>query len=100
MIANVQPFVVTMMQKEDFLDFKEASNIYLSTQKLNISKAQWIRIDQENPGKVRIREILNDMEEWKVVNVLKRGVSLDHLKTINLPLLTTKSQISEEKNKI
>ncbi|KAJ8932936.1 hypothetical protein NQ314_014314 [Rhamnusium bicolor] len=29
---NVQPFVVTMMQKEDFLDFKEASNVYLNTQ--------------------------------------------------------------------
>ncbi|KAJ8936941.1 hypothetical protein NQ314_012122 [Rhamnusium bicolor] len=67
---NVQPFVVIMMQKEDLLDFKEASNVYLNTQKFNISKAQWIRIDQENPGKVRIRETLNEMEEWKVVNVV------------------------------
>ncbi|KAJ8967757.1 hypothetical protein NQ314_002639 [Rhamnusium bicolor] len=62
-VRNVQPFVLTMMQKENFLDFKEASNVYLNTQKLNISKPQWIIIDQKYPGKVRIREILNKMEE-------------------------------------
>lgn len=94
---NVQPFVVTMMQKEDFFDFKQASNLYLSTQKLNISKAQWIRISHENPGKVLIRETFNEMEEWKAVNVLKRGVTLNTLKNVSLPLLASESHISEEK---
>lgn len=85
MIANarqIQPFVVTMMEKEDFYDFKRACDTYLNTQKVNISKIQWTRIEKENPGKIRVRETLNEMEEWKVVNVLKKGITLDGLKKL------------------
>lgn len=93
---EVQPFVVIMMQKDVF-DFKKASNRFLYTLKLNISKIQWIKIVKETPGKVQIRETLNDLESWKTVTILKKGVNLQEVENLELPPLTSEAHISEEK---
>lgn len=91
------PFTVALMQKEDFFDFKSAAEATVQTTSLKISKAHWVRISKDNPGKVGIRETLNDVEEWKVTNVFKKNINVHNVKTMELQTLDCTSRISEEK---
>lgn len=103
MIAAVKktPFLVTIMNREDFFDFKLASESSINTSKLQISKAQWINISRQNPGFVSIRETLNEIEPWKKTRILKKNVTIEAIAKMTLPNLTCQSRISEEKkNKI
>ena len=40
------PFIVTMLQPDDLIDFKQAADLYINTTKLNISKCSWIKIEK------------------------------------------------------
>lgn len=50
-----------MMQKEDFSTCK----IYLNTQKMNSTKVRWIRIEKDNPKKIRVYKTLKEMERFE-----------------------------------
>lgn len=41
----------------------------------------------------------NDIEEWKVCNVLKKGKTLNDIRNFNIPQLECKNNISAEKLK-
>lgn len=91
------PFIVTLMQPEDFIDFKAAADSTLNTTKLQISKAAWIQISAAHPGSVTIKETLNEMEPWKSVNVFKKNVKLQNIKNMSLPQLDCVNRITAEK---
>lgn len=97
--VNRNPFVVTVMNPEDFFDFRAASEKVINTSKLQISKAQWINITRENPGVIKIRETLNEMEPWKTMNVMKKNVTSRTITEMSLPILNCKNSISDEKKR-
>lgn len=48
-----------------------------------------------NPGKI-VCGTLNEMEEWRIVIILKKGVTVDPLKSLDILQLITKCCISEK----
>lgn len=80
-----------------FFNFKSAAEKTLNTTNLKISKAQWIRISKDDPGQVKIRETLNELDAWKVTKVFKKNINTQSIKTMNLEPLECTSRISEEK---
>lgn len=93
------PFNVLMMTTEDFFDFKTISEKFLQTSKLQISTVQWLRISNKDPGIVHTRETLNEMENWKSVKILKKKLSVQDIKSVDLPELVCGNRIKPEKKK-
>lgn len=93
------PFVVHPLERPDFKDFQKACDSILNTTKLNIASVCWIQISKECPTKVKTKKTFNDMEEWTICNVLKKGQSLNDIKNIQIPQLQCKNKISAEKLK-
>jgi len=65
MMVNVtpnNPFVVSMLQPEDFIDFKKAAVSFVITTKLNISKCSWIKIEKDAPEVVKTRTMFNELK--------------------------------------
>ena len=91
------PFIVTLMQPDDFFDFKAAADMNVQTSKLQISKAKWIYISADSPGLVKIRQTFNDMERWKSVNVLKKNMNIEKIKRMNILPLKCENQIHSRK---
>lgn len=91
------PFMVTLMQPDDFYDFKKAAETCLTTTNLQISKAKWIVIKKESLGNVQIRETLNDLEAWKFTKVFKKNISPKTIQNMTLPPLECQNKISNEK---
>lgn len=96
-VRDKYPFVVNMMEENDFFNFKECCDKYLNTKKLNISKLIWIKIVASSPGKIKVKRTFNELEEWTTVNVFKPGVTVEDIKNIDLPRLECISQISHAK---
>lgn len=91
------PFMVTLMQPDDFFDFKKAAETSLITTNLQISKAKWILIKKNSLGNIQTRETLNDMEAWKSTKVFKKNISPEIIQNMTLPPLECQSKISKEK---
>lgn len=87
------------MSTEDFYDFKSAAETFLNTTTLQISKAYHLKFDIEEPFVIRMKETHSFTENWKVVNLLKRGKTLNDISAYSLPKLNCKSKITEEKKK-
>jgi hypothetical protein len=96
---NKQPFHVVRMEKEDFLDFKEAANEFIITKNLKISQGHCVKIDSEDPAIVKIKETHSPLESWKPINILKRNKTINQLQNFVIPRLHCVSKISEEKKK-
>lgn len=71
----------------------------LDTQKIQISKAQWIRVSSTNPGMVQIKQSFSEIEQWKHFNVFKKGVKPEDLANYQLPQLQCNNRLSEAKKK-
>lgn len=95
--ARQTPFHVIEMNPADFSDFQQAANSLINTDKMSISKAQWIKVRSDEIHKVRVRYTLNTMEPWKVINILKRNKSPADLRRIMIPQLGCSSKISNAK---
>lgn len=95
------PFMVTLMQTEDFYDFKKAAEISLITKDLQISKLKWIIVKKDllTFGHIQTRETLNDLEAVKSTKVFKKNISQETIKNMTLPQLECKSKISTEKKR-
>lgn len=93
------PFVVTILQPEDFFDFKQAADSYINTTKLNISKCSWIKVEKAAPGVVKTRTMFNELEAWSTFKVLKKGVTTNKIKDLLLPSQPCKNNLSSEKKK-
>lgn len=93
------PFLVTLMQDDDFFDFKHAANLFLDTKKIQISKVQWICLSSAKPGMVRVKQGFNELEDWREYNVLKKGVKPEDLVNFQLRTLQCKNSLSEAKKK-
>ncbi|XP_030751408.1 uncharacterized protein LOC115878937 [Sitophilus oryzae] len=91
------PFTVTLMQAEDFFDFKAAADLTLNTTRTKISTAKWIQVSADNPKQVKIRETLNEMEAWKNINVFKKNVTEQSIRDMVVPQLNCQNQIKENK---
>jgi len=85
------PFTVTMLQPDDFIDFKQAADSYINTTKLNISKCSWIKIEKDAFGVVKTRTMFNELEPWNTCNVLKKGLTTNTIKDSVLPTLPCKN---------
>lgn len=77
MIAEARhkkPFKVVKMQINDFKDFQNMAEVYLSTTKLKISQLSWIRVERRQENlKIKTKKSFSDLEEWTTCNVLKKG---------------------------
>lgn len=95
------PFVVTILQPEDFFDFKQAADSYINTTKLHISKCSWIRVEKAAPGVVKTRTMFNELEAWSTCKVLKKGVTTNNniIKDLVLPSQPCKNNLSAEKKR-
>ena len=95
------PFVVTILQPEDFFDFKQAADSYINTTKLHISKCSWIRVEKAAPGVVKTRTMFNELEAWSTCKVLKKGVTTNNniIKDLVLPSQPSKNNLSAEKKR-
>ncbi|KAJ4433554.1 hypothetical protein ANN_15863 [Periplaneta americana] len=96
---QVKPFTVSNMNESDSFDFKKAVDCNINTAKLNISEVQWLRLDKHKPHAVKIRRSLNEIEVWEVITILKKGVQVQNIKKMQLPVLDVTSHISGEKKK-
>lgn len=63
------PFIVSVMQPEDFFDFKAAAEKNLVTTQLQISKVQWINVTKDNLKVIKTCGTLNEMDAWKFTKV-------------------------------
>lgn len=93
------PFIVTMLQPDDFYDFKQASDKHIDTTKLNISRCNWIKIEKDDPGVIKTRTMFNDLETWTSCKVLKKGVTIESMKDFLLPHLASINHMSAKKKK-
>ena len=91
--------MVTVMQPEDFYNFKLAADHFIDTKKLQISKAQWIRVSTNKPGIIQIKETFSDIETWKEVMVFKKNIKADDLVRYQIPLLPQNNKLSTEKKR-
>lgn len=91
--------MVTVMQPEDFYNFKLAADHFIDTKKLQISKAQWIRVSTNKPGIIQIKETFSDIETWKEVMVFKKNIKADALVRYQIPLLPQNNKLSTEKKR-
>lgn len=92
------PFIVTMLQPDDLIDFKQAADLYINTTKLNISKCSWIKIEKN--GVVKTRTTFNELEKWNTCKVFKKGITSQKIKdSIFLPTLPCHNGLSAEKKK-
>lgn len=91
------PFIVTMLQPDDLIDFKQAADLYINTTKLNISKYSWIKIEKN--GVVKTRTTFNELETWNTCKVLKKGITTQKIKDSILPTLPCHNGLSAEKKK-
>lgn len=64
-------YKVIPMDKENFFDFQKAADSIITTDKMCISKVN------SQINKIRVRTTLNEMESWRVINILKRNKTND-----------------------
>jgi len=91
------PFIVTLLEPNNFYDFKKAADMYLNTGKLQISKLSWLKITKDKPGVVQTKTTFNGLEAWSACKVFKKGVKVNTIKEMDLPYLVCKNKISVEK---
>ncbi|KAL4152779.1 hypothetical protein QTP88_000612 [Uroleucon formosanum] len=94
------PFIVTLLEPNNFYDFKKAADMYLNTGKLQISKCSWLKITKDKPGVVQTKTTFNELEAWSACKVIKKGVTVNTIKEMDLPSLVCENKnISVEKKK-
>lgn len=93
------PFNIVPLEAHHFKDLNKASTTMLNTSKLNISSVCWIRISNENPGKVLTKTSFSNMQDWTVCDVIRKGRKLEELKNMPLEQLHCQNKISKEKLK-
>lgn len=94
------PFKVVQMTEEDFHDIGTVADNFISTTKMNISKASWIQLNSEKPTTVKIRKTFNEMEAWTSIQVLKKGKKSQNISDWqSLTPLSQSNRISNEKKK-
>jgi len=91
------PFIVTLLEPNNFYDFKKAADMYLNTGKLQISKCFWLKITKDKPGVVQTKTTFNELEAWSACKVIKKGVTVNTIKEMDLPSLVCENKISVEK---
>nr|CAI5841754.1 unnamed protein product [Callosobruchus analis] len=87
------PFEVIDMTANGFWDIKEAADRYFNTKKLEykwIVKIQTVLLTKES---------FTDLEPWKEVNILKKGKTIEDLKSATITLLPPENKISENKKR-
>lgn len=94
--CHKKPFIGTLMENNDFFNFKEAAKKYLNTKKLEISKVQWLKVSKENPGVVSVKKSFSECDSWMEINVFKKNITKEHI-TSPLEQLDTGNKIKHEK---
>jgi len=73
--------------------------MYLNTGKLQISKCSWFKITKDKPGVVQTKTTFNELEAWKACKVIKKGVTVNTIKEMDLPSLVCENKRSVEKKR-
>lgn len=94
--SHKKQFFATLMDEDDFFDFKESSTNCLNTKKLEISKVKWLKVTKADPGVVYVKKSWTDIEPWVKIKVFKKGVDEEQVLQ-NLQKLKTKNRLSQEK---
>jgi hypothetical protein len=71
---------VTLLEHNNFYDFKKAGGMYLNTGKLRISKCSWLIIMKDKSGVVQTKATFSELESWNVCKVVKKGVKVNTIK--------------------
>ena len=75
---RVNPFEVTQMSQQDFLDLKALSRCIVNRKvdergaKVQWLKMRWIRVEKSKPLKFQYRFSHNELEVWKTVDLRRR----------------------------
>lgn len=93
------PFKVVDMAGK-FLDLKKVSKDTISTTKLAISKASWIRVERETPGIVKSKRTFNELEPWLEVPVFKKHVDVTKVTSSCFTTLLKPNVAESKKNDI
>lgn len=91
------PFHVMHILRDDFKNLQKFADEFIRTTKLNISKAAWIQITQDNTASVKKKKSFNELEAWETTNVLKNGKRIQDISTSHIPQLQCENRISAGK---
>lgn len=89
------PFNVIDMKATDFSDITNHADTFLSTNKLNISKASIIKVESANP--TRIKTTFNELVEFEEIKTLNKGQKVSKIKSLKLKELSAQNKISQGK---
>jgi hypothetical protein len=94
--AQKNPFTCTVV--EQFYNFRDISHKFLDTKKLGISKASQLRLTLADFGDVMVTRGGSEAAAWSdPIKVLKKSVTIDDFKSLQLPLMRTKWGIPQKK---
>lgn len=93
---TVKPFKVLDMEGK-FFDFDSASAENLDTKALKISKISSMKFTSTNQGTVYYKNNYSDLEVWKEVTVLNKGIKTEDISTFCLRKLEDGVPLSDAK---
>ena len=94
-----RPYRVLDMGECSFFDFDKISSKCIDTSKLGITQASWLRVTKEEPGLVLYRKNFSVLTGWEKCRVLKKGVTVQNLRSAELLALPGIQKINESKKK-
>ncbi|CAG9814678.1 unnamed protein product [Phaedon cochleariae] len=81
---SIRPYKVVKMKPRHFLNLQRAADSLISTTKLSISTLSQIRVTKDNPGYVFFKKSHSDIEDWQKIKVLKKNISGDQIKNVQI----------------
>lgn len=93
-----RPFKVLDM-KGKFIGFDSAVASMIGAEKLKITKYSWLRVDRDQPGIIQDKENFNDLTDFEMINVFKRGVTLEKIARMELNSLPAEVPLNDTKKK-
>lgn len=94
-----RPYKVLDMGDVKFFDFDTASAKYIVTSKLRITQASWLRVTKTDPGVVSYKQNFNELVGWEKCHVLKKGITVENIKSAELTCLPGVCPLNENKKK-
>lgn len=94
---HVNQFEVIDMTENRFVDIQAAADSLITTKNLQISKVTMLRFSARKPGVVEVKYTYSEVESWKNVCILKKGVKVSTIRNVILNGIQGPRVLSKEK---
>lgn len=88
-------FEVIEMMKNKFFEFQSVCDNLINTKNINVSKVSMIKYTAN--GRVETKKAFSEVEDWQLVNVFKKGKSVEDLKKVELVIDNKPADIKADK---